>query len=95
MDPKIFNINNVVGKKPFQGLTISFPNEIIFKEIPVKQIKGTELRIDRLIDESANKRVIAFTDKLGKITLWEGDAYDAIGQWTDSDVQDRLIEMFS
>ena len=30
----------------------------------------------------------------GKTRLWEGDAYDAIGQWTDLDVQIRLNEMF-
>ena len=30
-----------------------------------------------------------------QVTLWEGDAYDAIGQFTDIDVTNRLIEIFS
>ena len=27
-------------------------------------------------------------------TLWEGDAYDAIGQWTDDQAADRIYEVF-
>jgi hypothetical protein len=25
-----------------------------------------------------------------QIVLWEGDAYDTIGQWTDVDVQNKI-----
>jgi hypothetical protein len=27
------------------------------------------------------------------LTLWEGDAYDAIGQWTDSDARARVEQL--
>jgi hypothetical protein len=27
------------------------------------------------------------------LTLWDGDAYDAIGQWTDSDAQERVEQL--
>lgn len=30
-----------------------------------------------------------------EIILWSGDAYDAIGQWTDADVQSRIAEIFA
>lgn len=78
-----------------KGLTVDFPNEVVLKEIPATQIKATQIKIKQIVDESENKKVIAFTDKAGKIVLWEGAAYDAIGQWTDSDVQARIIELFS
>jgi hypothetical protein len=28
------------------------------------------------------------------IVLWQGDEYDAIGQWTDQDVEDRIKEIY-
>lgn len=29
------------------------------------------------------------------LTLWEGDAYTAAGQWTDTDVNNRIIELLN
>ena len=78
-----------------KGLTVNFPKEVVLKEIPAIQIKASQIKVKQIVDESENKKVIAFTDKAGKIILWEGAAYDAIGQWTDSDVQARIIEIFS
>lgn len=77
-----------------QGLVVTFPSEVVLKEIPATQVKATELKIKQIVDDSANKKVIAFTDKLGKVVLWEGAEYDAIGQWTDSDVQARFLELY-
>lgn len=28
-----------------------------------------------------------------ELMLWSGDAYDAIGQWTDTDVKNRIVEL--
>ena len=40
--------------------------------------------------------MIVFYDELDEpVVIWEGAAYDAAGQWTDSDVQARLIELYS
>lgn len=30
-----------------------------------------------------------------ELTLWEGDAYDLAGQWTDSDVDNRILELLN
>lgn len=30
-----------------------------------------------------------------ELTLWEGDTYDTIGQWTDTDVDNRITEIFN
>jgi hypothetical protein len=77
-----------------QGLVVNFPSEVVLKEVPASQLKATEIKIKQILDDSANKKVIAFTDKLGKVVLWEGAAYDAIGQWTDTDVETRILELY-
>lgn len=76
------------------SLKVIFNDDIIIKRHEVKEIKVSEIKIRKIIDESKLKRVTAYTDKLGVIVLWEGDAYDNIGQWTDTDVQNRIIEMY-
>ena len=50
----------------------------------------TEITVTRLIDMLAQKQVVALTSEAGAIVLWEGVAYDEIGQWTDTDVADRI-----
>jgi len=75
-------------------IKIDLPAEFS-KEIPAKQIKINKLEIFSVIDEPSNKKVTALLKHFGKITLWEGDAYDEIGQWTDDDVKQRLIEIYS
>jgi hypothetical protein len=58
----------------------------------VKEIKKTikEITIRELKDLPEQKRVEAYTDEIGLVVLWEGEAYDAIGQWTDTDVINKL-----
>ena len=77
------------------GLTVNFPTEVVIKEIPARQIKASKVEVTQIMDDSVKKKVTAFTDKLGIIVLWEGAAYDAIGQWTDSDVQARITELYN
>jgi hypothetical protein len=76
-------------------MTITFtdPKEITL----IKELKQTvsEITINEVIDNSAMKIVRAFTREVGVITLWEGDAYDAIGQWTDTDVINKINELYS
>lgn len=55
----------------------------------------SEVSVLRMIDKPGEKLVVVQTDEVGEIILWEGDAYDAIGQWTDLDVKTRLIEILS
>ena len=49
-----------------------------------------------MVDLPKKKIVRSFVEEIeGPITLWEGSAYDAAGQWTDSDVQARLTQLYS
>lgn len=90
-----FNLHSLNTNAEFSGLTVTFPSEVIIKEIPAKQIKASKVEVAQILDDSANKKVIAYTNNLGSIVLWQDAAYDAIGQWTDSDVQARIIELYS
>lgn len=84
------NTNNVLS-----GVTISLTREVVLKEIPAHQIKISSVEILYIKDDSANKKVIATAKQpIGEIILWEGAAYDAIGQWTDTDVQNRINELY-
>ena len=58
----------------------------------VKEVKRTitEITVLEIKDLPEIKRVEAITKELGIILLWEGEAYDAIGQWTDTDVINKL-----
>jgi len=74
-------------------ITFNIPKEIVV----VKEIKKTikELTIEEITDNSGRKTVKAFTKELGQLILWEGAAYDAAGQWTDADVQARVLELLN
>lgn len=61
---------------------------------PTYSFDINNVSIDHYIDSPSYKTVTAYTKQLGAIVIWEGDAYDAIGQWTDADVEARLLEMF-
>lgn len=70
------------------------PKKVVLQEEKSKEI--TSLTITRLVDLPKKKVVRAFVEELdGPVVLWEGAAYDAIGQWTDADVQNRLTELYS
>jgi hypothetical protein len=69
-------------------ITLETKKEIVV----VKEIKKTieEINVLELKDFPEQKRVEAITDVLGIVILWKGEAYDAIGQWTDTDVINKL-----
>jgi hypothetical protein len=47
-----------------------------------------------LTDDSRNKRVVAQLLPVSKpFTLWSGDAYDAAGDYTQSQAEARLLEI--
>jgi cyanophycinase-like exopeptidase len=62
----------------------------------VPEIKKTvdKITVIELKDQPERKTVIAVTVEAGIITLWKGDTYDAIGQWTDADVVARINEIY-
>ena len=74
-------------------ITLSTQKEIVVVAEQVKTIN--EISINRMVDLPQQKKVLVFTNELGQVVLWEGTAYDAIGQWTDQDVIARLNELYS
>ena len=75
-------------------IQLTIPTEVVAQPQVMKTISS--ITIHSIMDMSSfEKKVIAHTSEFGQVTLWEGEAYDAIGQWTDSDVQARLFELFN
>ena len=60
-----------------------------------KKISIDKLTIVELVDVSSRKIVVAKTKEVGTIVLWKDSDYDAIGQWTDSDVIARISELYN
>jgi hypothetical protein len=66
-------------------------NVVVVAEQTANTVKV--LQIEENPDE---KRVVATTSLNGllrRFVLWEGDSYDQIGQWTDTDVITRVKEV--
>ena len=62
---------------------------------PAKTKVVTEFTILVMTDLPTEKKVYVTTEELGRILLWEGQEYDDIGTWSDEDVANRLIELYS
>jgi hypothetical protein len=60
-----------------------------------KKISVEEITINELIDLPARKMVVAKTKEIGQVILWKDADYDAIGQWTDTDVVARISELYN
>jgi hypothetical protein len=86
-------MRQVQANAGFLGLTIDLPSEIIVKHIPAYTVKASKIEVSNVVDDSVAKKITAKTN-LGAIVLWEGAAYDAIGQWTDADVHNKLVELY-
>ena len=67
-----------------------------FNHIVTPQVVKTvsEITITHMTDNPIDKMVSVRTKELGRVVLWKDAEYDAIGQWTDSDVEARLHELF-
>lgn len=62
----------------------------------VPEIKKTfsSVSITAMVDRPDIRRVVVHTKEIGIITLWQDAEYDAIGQWTDTDVINRIKELY-
>ena len=89
MRPERRNLNNVT-----KNMVINLPSEVTVREIPAVTVKTSKIEILSVEDNPNQKKIVVHTKQLGKITLWESENYDMIGQWTDSDIERRLIELF-
>lgn len=75
-------------------INLSNPKKVVLQEEKSKTVNT--LTVVRVVDLPKKKAVRCFVEELEEpITLWEGAAYDAIGQWTDANVEARLTELYS
>jgi len=75
-------------------INLSNPKKVVLQEEKSKTV--TTLTVNRIVDLPKKKIVRVFVEELDEpVVIWEGAAYDAAGQWTDSDVQARLTELYS
>lgn len=74
-------------------ITLSAPKEVTV----VQEVKKTVLTITvfEVTDSQESKVVRANTLELGSLVLWQGATYDSIGQWTDTDVDNRILEIIN
>lgn len=60
-----------------------------------RKVTIEKITITELVDLPNRKMVVAKTSEIGTIVLWKGNDYDAIGQWTDTDVVTRINELYA
>lgn len=80
-------------------MIVEFETRAVLKVVPAVPeyaISTASLTIEKIEDLPTERKVIAYTDHQDArvIVLWEGNDYDAIGQWTDDDVVNRLKEIY-
>lgn len=76
------------------NINLNNPKKIVLQEEKSKTVSS--LTVNRIVDLPKQKVVRCFIEELEEpIVLWKGEAYDAIGQWTDTDVTNRLNELYN
>jgi hypothetical protein len=80
----------------FTGLNVELGEVKVLRTIPERIISADKIEIEQIIDNYAQKKITAITKSvLGQVILWEGAAYDAIGQWSDEDVKARILQLIN
>jgi len=81
-------------KKCKMKITLTNPKKVVLQEEKSKTV--STLTVQRVVDLPAKKVVRVFVQELDEpVVLWEGASYEAIGQWTDADVEARLAELYA
>jgi len=72
-------------------ITLNAPKEVTV----VQEVKKTvsAITVFEITDSQESKVVRANTLELGSLVLWQDATYDSIGQWTDTDVHNRILEI--
>lgn len=74
-------------------IQLSNPKDVVIVKEQKKTIE--KVTVLEIVDLPSKKQVIAKTQELGSIILWKDAEYDAIGQWTDTDVVNKLNELYN
>lgn len=76
-------------------MIIKLPNTTKVVRQPEVSVNINELTLLSTNDNPINKLVSAHIKEIGTIVLWSGEDYNKIGQWTDNDVKERLLSLYS
>jgi hypothetical protein len=77
-------------------LTVELPQPTTVKALGNRDVEITKIEIFEMIDNPVKKEVwVSCRNHPTRILLWKGEDYDAIGQWTDTDVINRVLELYS
>mgnify|MGYP001256689758 FL=1 len=74
-------------------IQLSNPKDVVIVKEQKKTIE--KVTVLEIVDLPSRKQVIAKTQELGSVILWKDAEYDAIGQWTDTDVVNKLNELYN
>jgi hypothetical protein len=81
---------------PTTPITVTLPSTVTYTIAPVKTTTLTTLTITRIADTQSNQSVIAFVNEIpGPVTLWAGQDYINIGNWTQAQAEAQLIAVVS
>jgi len=80
------------NQEPF---SIELPSEVSYTTRPAESVTVSAITVGRMVDFPSEKKVVVHTHEVGELLLWQGEEYDAIGQWTDADVAHRIVEILS
>ncbi len=76
-------------------MEINLNKEIEEVIVPARTKKTSKITVAYIIDNPDKKVVTACSKEIGNIVLWEGEAYDTIGQWTDTDVINKINQIYN
>lgn len=77
-------------------IKIELPSKVKVKTLGNKEVEIEKIEIFEIVDSNNKRTVTALCiNHPTKIVLWEGDEYDAIGEWTTQNVTDRVLELYT
>lgn len=74
-------------------IQLSNPKDVVIVKEQKKTIE--KVTVLEIVDLPSKKQVIAKTQELGSVMLWKDAEYDAIGQWTDTDIENKINELYN
>jgi hypothetical protein len=74
-------------------ITLNKPKEIVVFAERKKTI--TKVEITEVVDDFKRKIITAKTNEFGSVVLWKDEDYITIGQWTDTDVINKIKSIYN
>jgi hypothetical protein len=74
-------------------IVLTKPKEIVVFAERKKTI--TKVEITEVVDDFKRKIITAKTNEFGNVILWKDADYITIGQWTDTDVINKIKSIYN